>query len=83
MFFVFLVNVLKKIVVFAEKVPILKITDKRCADDKVPPVSTKKQKTGRSKSTEDAHLIAKLKRGEPVERNERQQKEFEEMCKGM
>ena len=78
----FSVNVLKKMVVFAEKVPILKIVDKRCADDKVPPVSTKKQKTAGSKSTEDALLIAKLKRGEPVERNDRQQEEFEEMCKG-
>ncbi len=72
-------------VVFAEKLPILKIVDKRRADDKVdkvPPVSTKKQKTARSKSTEDALLIAKPKRGEPVQRNNRQKEEFEEMCKG-
>lgn len=79
---IFAVNVLKKMVVFAQKVPILRIADKRCADDNVLPLSMKKQKTGRSKSNKDVLLIAKLKKGEPVERNDRQQEEFEKLCKG-
>jgi hypothetical protein len=72
-------------IAFAEKVPILKIIDKRCACDKSPSMSVKKQRTGRSKTDikcEDDLLISKLRSGEEVERNVRQQKHLEEMCNG-